>query len=396
LLGSSSPPKHCSQFRAHQTMGKPPANMARGTKRRAVESQAVDPVAPIVAAFDGAEGLPDACLGMLRAMAPSALGTPAEARHACQNSVVAMVSEVLAGIDANLEICIAAADTKAADAVADQGRLEAAWSVADAELAQKHKDVELARSELERLNASEQDAQADVAKAMAKQSCDDECLRSASAEKEKIEKAIRDNFAPLRDGTFQEASVADHHISALLPICNAAGLAESLVTPFPKVARKALDARTSFDHTALGHLERGFFKHIEGLSEKVSARSQGAAESTAAVQVALANLDVVKVWQQAGAAALAAASLDLCDATGAVSKTHRDLNDVLPSLRKLEKDCNAARKRLAEFRQGPYATFRRLQTWSSPGNSDGGADAAIDGRVDTSTAAERMSALMEA
>jgi len=344
---------------------------AKGVKRAATTKQQepkkakiIDPTeekCKVVAAVVGeASDLPEACRDMLRLAAPAALGTVAGARHECQANVVTMIGDVFASMEAALEACGLDAVAKVDSAMAEKVRLEALQGDAENMLTQKLEAVEAARAKLQENEVSRERARAALEEATMAQKQGDDNTSLISNEKAAYEAAMRDNFAPLKDGALEASSNASQHVDVLLPLCKAIGLDESLLNAFPAAATKKLDVRSTFDNMVFQQLEDELKKHIAVLVEKLSSGAPAAAEHMATVQTAQAVVDAATEEQNTCNAALQAAKEEQREAEGTLKAAKKAVRDSMPQQRMAEVDRDAAQARLAEFRQGPLATFHDL------------------------------------
>jgi len=351
-------------------------NQQKAKKPKTIDTT-TDESSVVVAALDGAIGLTQNCLSMLRVIIPTALSTPALERHESQNKVVDIATEVLAKVEEGLEAQAAHANAKVSEVVDEEAPLDAAEHLAELALTVKQKAVVEAARQLDESTAQLERAMAAWTEADHAQTQSKEDLRAALNEKEVYEAAMNSSLWRLKGLTPQTAIDADKHLAALVPLCESIGLDKSFMKAVPSAATKMPEARSAFDKVVFKHLEDQFANHVVALTEKLAAAAAVASKGASTGLEARANLVVATKGQEAKASELADAQAGHHDADAALKKAKRATHDVLPRLRGMEKERDAQHARLREFRQGPLATFQRLRASGSGGlcESSGGATA---------------------
>eukprot|EP00929_Paragymnodinium_shiwhaense_P105071 TRINITY_DN6997_c0_g3_i1.p1 TRINITY_DN6997_c0_g3~~TRINITY_DN6997_c0_g3_i1.p1 ORF type:complete len:371 (+),score=102.19 TRINITY_DN6997_c0_g3_i1:212-1324(+) len=328
----------------------------RGEKLAAVES-----------ALDRSSAIQEKSRQMLRCMVRGSLGAPpSEPWHRYQATVVDMLREALSEAEAQI-VCDAEAT------VADIARCEAEKSAcsrryADAEKERRRRsEVFLAaKGKFCEDNLAMQDAWQKFCTASNARATSDSKARELIELSKALEKAMRDDYPALVDGTFENAAA---HLEVLTPLIRRVPLDDSLADAFPVAANKRPEERGGFDKAVLKQLQAEFEKHVETLAADAAKACAHVGELKTEEASAEAVLDETRSRQRKSATALRFLEQEYLEAEQHVGALREGEREAADAMQGAKADSLARERELTGFRSGPLAALESLCSRSSPASA---------------------------
>merc|ERR1719409_1327940 len=133
------------------------------------------------------------------------------------------------------------------------------------------------------------DAKRSVEESLKKQDELNVSSASASDEKTLIEKALSENFLPLKQGC--EPSDAKVHAEVLVPLASRIKLDESLVVALPGFCAKQPSERGAFDQMIVEQLEKEMMQKVSALAQMLIDSEASKTEFATAVEAARSSAE---------------------------------------------------------------------------------------------------------
>lgn len=311
----------------------------------------------VVKAVTHAKGFPESTLRMLSGTVAGSLGVAKEERHPYQVSVVGMVGEVLASVEAAAKATIAEAETKVSELGGSKSTLDGKAEAAAAELAAKTEAAKAAQAGVAEAAAALKAAKAALATAEHDEKAGSAALEELTSKKAHLESVLADAFAPLKEGTKEDVKPA---VSSVSKMGKEFDLDHSLMTSLPSALSKAPADRGSFDTMVVTQVEAEINKKLVEVTGTLAGGE--AAKAAAAEKVAAATTaQAAATEKDAGCkAALEAAKAAQKEAETASKAASKELKDFEPSMKKVTKELESATADLAELTEGPLAAYADL------------------------------------
>lgn len=312
----------------------------------------------VAEALVSASSVPQAFLEALAKNLPGTLGVPPDAREPIQERVVAMVGEILASIEAELQARVAATEAAAGEAAQAQAVTAAAEATALEARNKSKEHLDKVRADLEEAHAAVKTARDTVQESDKANKELEGPLAVAAEQRRRYDAARKDLYTPLKEGSLDPDNVRAA-LSSLEAFAKAADFDLSLRTSCPSALKKAPSDRGSFDNMVLQQMDGEFDKQIAALDEKISSGKASRVEYETKLEAAAAALIV------------AGERLSACQAgTKAAEFAKREAEAAFKSARlanKATKENQAiiahekAKADLLEFQEGASKDFKELK-----------------------------------
>lgn len=237
---------------------------------------------------------------MLRVVAPHCIGTPGAERHAYQEEMAQVLSDVCSSVESQRRVAVVSAETHLADAEVDAEK-------AGVQLAGTEQEVLRVRAACEGKAASAKSAADGVVSAQQALSAEERRVEAlaneracAEAEKEEYEGVLQDTLTRLKEGV-KVWREREKLLKLLLNALGGLGLDRSLLDALPVALKTKAESRGVFANLAVTAAEEGLQKRISMLSEQAEGMGR---ESTERVEAAQRAQEALTAAQQAQSAAL--------------------------------------------------------------------------------------------
>lgn len=289
------------------------ASQSAKAARMALAPTMVEEHSAALALVSSATGLPDECRAMLRVVAPLCIGMPGAERHAYQEEMAHVLSNVCGGVDSQRKEAVVAAEAHVAEA-----KLEAeSAGVRLAEMEQQVLEIRAAceskcasaTSAADRVFSAQQALSAEEARVVAfvgERAC-------AEAEKEEYEGVLQDTFTRLTEGVKQWRE-REKLLKVLLEALGGLGLDRSLLDALPVALKTKAEARGVFAKLTVSAADEALRKRIALLSDQAEGLGRNLSEGAETVQHAQEALNVAQQGQSAALDAQVAAENALHEA----------------------------------------------------------------------------------
>lgn len=272
---------------------------------------------------------PESCRAMLVAAAPAALKIPQDKRHADQEAVFGMLTEIFDAEKDRWEARVADASSTFEKATAERTEKTNLKDAADAELKQQ-KDV--VRAKLEAQSQAMEvvaESKEELTGALSFHG-DAEVAKEQLVKKQEHDLAIQETLHGLKEGIYENPKELKKHISAVSELLDSLGTEEGLMKTLPQILRKKPSERGSFDEMALQQLDSYVNDHLSSLRCKIEAADGIVAEHATAVTAWEAVVELAEDKKRESDEVLKAA------------ETQQDhLQEALTCARKVLKESNA-------------------------------------------------------
>jgi len=328
----------------------------------------------VTAALQGAEQLPLGCREMLVAMASGGLGSAKDDRHPSQVRVVEMVGSALDEVRAARDADVASESEKVKAAEEKMAALQAAAAAADAELGAQAEKVGAAEAELSEAAAAAAAAKGVCDGTEAAQGSAKDLEATARAESEAFDAAIKEQYATLLAGTWEEETQAQGLIASLKPFTARLTLDESLRTALPTACLRRPEGRGGFDRLVLEEARKALALKAGELHAKLAGCGPAVAEAAVVAEAARAQLSRAAAAEEGLAAALQAARGEVARREAACKVAAQEVKSFTKELKQVARERAAAeaeRNRL----QAPLDAFTRLRDGAEVADADAGAAA---------------------
>lgn len=295
---------------------------------------------------------------------PLCLGETKEERHEFQVRTVAMTTEVLASVQADLESKISVAEEKIASGDAEKTKREAAVEETKEAVEEKAAVTETTKQEAE-LAAEELSAAEKAHKtAEQEQKAGATKLVQAEAKKEKLETVMTSVFVPCKDGTV-EAGSKSKAIQEITKLGRAEGFDTALLTSLPSALGKEPAGRGTFDHVVVKQVEDELQKRLAELTETLAAGGPEREARAQKVSIAAAQKEAAKVKDAATKEAAKAAVEAQKAAVAAEKAAAKALKALGPEMKATAAELKSNKEGLEDFKTGVLQSFTELVERSS-------------------------------
>jgi len=346
------------------------APKAAGQKRKAAAHAApagssrkklavVDPIKEkctiVAAAIKDAE-LEDDVRSMLHEIIPGSLGVAIDVRHKFQTSVVGMVGETMASVEAACKARLEQAQLKVDGAVADKAQRDAKVVEEEGNMTSKIAGLADKQEVCKRAAAALVEAEHELKEALSAQKKAAADLQATTTQRERLDEAKSGVFGPMKESAADAAAV-----NKLSVVAKKFGCDESLVTSLPTALQKAPADRGTFDGLALRQFDEWLDKTIAGLVETVANGDAAASERAAAVTAATASRDAAVEQDAAATGALADAKSAQKEAGVAVKVAQRAVKSFEVEQREAAKVLASAKEKVSDC-AAAMAAFHELES----------------------------------
>jgi len=320
----------------------------------------------VTEALRQAHELPSVVRDMLCEMLPFSVKTYHEERHEYQRGIVETVDKELVCMEDGFVRAIGEAEDRLGQMGPEKERLEAAVE----ELRNKLEARQAATHERKHALAADavvfRAAKESLAEAKGKLEACEKATAAAKSRPQELERVLREDYAPLKEGTLDQAVVSEA-ASALGPrLQGFFSLDGSLLTAIPTVLAKEPSSRGTFDFIVIEQLEGEAKKAMDALAGAISEEAQRESQQAAAVHSADEAFKLSREQQRTSAEAFVAVRREEEECEGELQAANKALKAFYPERRKREKAPSQAQASLQDFRDGPLATFRELCGRSAP------------------------------
>lgn len=314
----------------------------------------------VVVAIQGAEQLTPTCRDLLVTAAQGSLSILKDSRHACQDKVIAMIGEALNEQRAAKDADVASEAEKVKAAEESLATLKAASEAAEAVQATKSEAVKAAEAQVSETQAAVAEASSALKATEAASQQSIQTQSTKEAESAAFDAAVKEHFAVLLNGTWEEEAQAQQQMETLGPFIAQLQLDESLRTALPAACVKMPSTRGSFDCLVLEQASKAFSDKAAELRAAAAACGPAAAEATAAVAAAQAALESAQATAASRTAALAEAMSEQSQSVDASKAAAQEVKSFEAELKRISKGHSLAMAEL-ELVAGPLADFESLR-----------------------------------
>lgn len=310
-------------------------------------------------------GLSEECRRMLEAIIPDSLLVAVEERHATQATAVKMIEEVLAGIKVQLE-----SKANSSAAVVDNAEASKAAFESTVSEAKSVMDVKVCRA-----GALKEELAAAAQKALsAKNTCSSKVQASAmadaefqllQAEREQFAKLLSEDFAKLRDGSYQDPNEAQSYFNNLdSAVRRLSSTDESFLTALPSILKPPAE-RGSFDMMVVAQIGEVLMRKESEVAAATAAEVPKAELRKAEIQAAEKVLEAAKEVQQRAALALIAAQREQKDSEASYEAAREGLGKFRVQYKQFLDDRDEAAAELDIFTRSNISAFEKLRNRST-------------------------------
>jgi hypothetical protein len=318
----------------------------------------------VVAEAVQAADLPKAVVGMLsnKTLLKDCLAVPKEERHAFQEQVIQMITEVMESLEAALTTKITDAEKKVASSDEDKASKEAAEKAASEALEAKKTAAEEAKTASAEAIEAAKAAKAALTKAKEEQEEGDAELEAAGTKKEKVE-AGKGFLEALKAGTLEEGKVSEA-VEELVAVAKDFGFDGTMITTLPSALSKAPSDRGAFDEMVFTQADDALVKQIATLADTIANGETGKAARAAKVTEATTALEAAEAASTAKKEAKTEAAAAQKEADTAFKAAAKEVKGHGPLMKQCQKDLESTKSDLVEFCEGPKATFSELVAYT--------------------------------
>jgi len=328
----------------------------RQAKRQQVESPFTSKCNAIISVLTEAEGYPEATLQMLASSVKSCFETPKSSRHMVQTTIIDMLAEVMACIEANHRKKIEEQRVKVAEGDTEKARRQTAAEAAVATMAQRAEAAKAAEAALAAVGEAKVAAAAEVTEVQAQQASGDAELAGAEGRKAAAEAAMAQAFGPLKDGSVQDVASA---VDQVIRVGKDLGLEEQLLDTAIHVMSKPATERAAFDGVVMQQMDENLKEGIARLAAQLSSGEAGKAERAAKVQGAQAKVEDLTKQAEGCREELKEAKAASVAAVEAKEATAKAVQDLEPELAEATAQAEMAESVLVAF-QADLKVYKEL------------------------------------
>lgn len=306
-----------------------------------------------------ASEVPKVFLEALAKNLPGTLGVRPDAREPLQERVVAMVGEILASVEADLQARVAATEVAAKEAEQAQAVAAAAEASAAEERNKRAEESKQARAALEEAATALKTAREEVHESDKIKKDLEGPLAVAAEQRRRTDAARKDLYTPLKEGVVAPESV-NAALASLEAFAKAADFDVSMRTSCPSALSKAPGDRGTFDLMVLEQLEGEFDKRLAALDEKISGGQASISESEAKVEAAAAAV-VASGERQSSCQAIVKAAAAAKGEAEAAWKSAKVANKASKEMLEATVSHEHAKADLLKFQEGASVSFKELK-----------------------------------
>jgi hypothetical protein len=328
-------------------------------------------LAVISAGVRSASHLSKQCSDMLADMLPFSLALAAEERADCQQRIVDMAEEVLHTVKSELEMLVAASDSKLDELMATIAELRVAAKEADSQFATWSASW---RASLDEATAAANASGQILAEKRSVQAMGTAKLNALQEEIVTFQKSFEKHFQkPLKAG-------GAPHFKELEPFLQKMDIEESLHRALPRICAKSSENRTESDDATLEQLAMSFAVKISTLTESVATETEAVADLESEVQEAEKNYRSKKEMQDRSTVEFEAALKQQGGGQEALIKGYKanqSVNELEIQVQAATRLRDTTREKLIGFESGPFASFMEYKTKGSSSASERHATSSI-------------------
>lgn len=336
----------------------------------------------VIVAIHGAEQVPVDCRELLVTVAKGSLNMVKEERHPSQDKVVAMIEEVLTDMRTTKSAAVAEEAEKVKAAEGTMATLRAACEAAANDLCAKCEAVKAAEEKVAQAEATAAEAASGKEAAEGAVQLAQQAQTSKESESKSFDAAVKENFAALLDGTWEQPEQAQQLVDALAPYTAQLQLDESLRSALPAACVKPIASRGSFDCLVLEQAQKAFADKAAALREAFAECAPALAQAAAALEAAQQALEAAQGTVAELKAALEEAKGEESRSAAATDATAQEMKTFEKEFKVLTKGHSLATAEL-ELAQAPLADFAALRDRTAKI-----AEAAIEASAEAATPAE--------
>lgn len=279
--------------------------------------------APVIPGFDvimkiltddRLEFPPGNCRDMLQAMAPRALCTPHDERHALQTTAVEILDEALRGVGDQLRTQTTRAQERATAEAEALVAMEAKVASCQEALEAQTAEAAARKCAVDEATSSLKDAEAKFEQAKSAQGQDEKARCTCLAEKEFCVDLFEGSYKSLKEGKWgtdfaKQREQVDDVVNFMKSVKSVSVPSSLIFIEGPSVLRSKKDSRGSHAEQIFGDIEGIFNKHLATIEERLAVENEKAAAVLAAATAAEETLAQASATKSSGDAAYAAAEL---------------------------------------------------------------------------------------
>jgi len=339
-------------------MKRPAASKASAPAKKSKTAGIGGSCKAIASALKSAKDFPDHVVKMLSENLVHSLGEVKEERHEFQVRVNEMVGEVLTSIQAGYQADIAAAQAKVDASGTEKLALEGVAEAAATTLATKKEETTAAEKAVEDAEAEVKATSKALKVALSEQKAGDAEVTTAEAKKTRLTKVVTESFLPCKEGSL--AGPAKTAIAEVAKLGSENNFDSALLSSLPSALGKAPSDRGSFDETVVTQVANEF-KDIEAkLDAFLAEAAPGKAQREAKVTEAKAVADAAVAKKAACEDSLKTAKAAEKEATDAQKAAVKAVKSYGPEMKEVSAALADAKESLADFEEGPLASFKEL------------------------------------
>eukprot|EP00927_Polykrikos_kofoidii_P026840 TRINITY_DN23831_c0_g1_i1.p1 TRINITY_DN23831_c0_g1~~TRINITY_DN23831_c0_g1_i1.p1 ORF type:complete len:437 (+),score=108.52 TRINITY_DN23831_c0_g1_i1:216-1526(+) len=314
----------------------------------------------VAAAIAESSSVPQHIAAMLRSVAGASLAVKSAERHPHEESVVEMIGEALAGIEADLDKASTEAELRlescrAAKAARDADLAEAERGLALADCEQQAKACILTR-ETDALTQAKQE----LSRQKQRQAETEAAAKADELRLNALESAARDGLEPFKCKAAEDER-EKANVQALVKAGIDAGLEHTLMNSIVSVLQIKPDLRGPFDAVVLLTLQEQITENVAKLKQQIEAADGPRRELVEEVSAAQKAVEAATVLHDAAIASRAEALKAELSCRMFVRSARRAVTISMQEVNKTAAVAEGAQAKLAAFRAGPVLSLRELR-----------------------------------
>jgi len=313
----------------------------------------------VLAAILKAAHLPPSVREMLSVMAPTCLDASKGQRSSSQAQVVDMIEETLAAVQAGMEHELLEAETTLNDAAAEVEQLRPIVCAAEADLKDRSALVSMWDDVLQQDKYAFESAKGVMETAEQNRMGASQKIDRVEQTKAMLKTAMVENYAPLRKGLLAPMEVKQCE-QTICSVIDNLGLEQTLQQVLPLVIAKPSESCSPFETVVLEKFETEVSKRVADLTEEAERLVLEKVGHDNVVSELAAGLREVQEKHEVSVWALEQATIEQENSQTAVETARRELNSAVMKLAAVDV-CEARRKKLIAFQEGPLTAFRTLK-----------------------------------
>lgn len=339
-------------------MKRPAASKASAPAKKSKTAGIGGSCKAIASALKSAKDFPDHVVKMLSENLVHSLGEVKEERHEFQVRVNEMVGEVLTSIQAGIQADIAAAQAKVDASGTEKLALEGVAEAAATTLATKKEETTAAEKAVEDAEAEVKATSKALKVALSEQKAGDAEVTTAEAKKTRLRKVVTECFLPCKEGTL--AGPAKTAIAEVAKLGSENNFDSALLSSLPSALGKAVSDRGSFDETVVSQVGTEFQAIEAKLDAFLAESAPGKVQRQEKVTQAQSAADAAVAKKAACEEALKAAKAAEKEATEAQKVAAKAVRSHGPEMKEVSAALADTKQSLADFEEGPLASFKEL------------------------------------